>query len=299
MKYTFGPVSSRRFGISLGIDVSPNAKQCNFDCLYCELERAKPIEHYKTIAPLEAIIDEVKASLSEDIDVLTITANGEPTLYPHLGALVEALNTIKGERKLLILSNGSTIMKPHIQKTLSNIDIVKLSLDCVSEKCFKKLDRAHKSVELHEIIAGIEQFRKNFAHSLILEILLVQGIEIDIERFNELLPKLGAERIDIGTIDRPPAYDVKALSYHELYEIATRFDASLPIHITARKPKESVKPFSLNAKEILNTLAKRPLTHEDIAILFDSATQERMDALQKANKIAIKTINNVAFYCAP
>ncbi|MBY0540244.1 MAG: radical SAM protein, partial [Campylobacterales bacterium] len=139
----FGPIPSRRFGISLGVDLSPSKKQCNFDCLYCELEGAKTVDKMDSSPSVSEIISAIKENLEKHskIDVITLTANGEPTLYPKLDELVEEINKIKGNIKTLILSNGSTIYKKDIFNTLLKIDTVKLSLDCVSEKCFKKLDR--------------------------------------------------------------------------------------------------------------------------------------------------------------
>ena len=116
-------------------------KQCNFDCLYCELEGAKTVDKMDTYPSVKDIINAVKESFFNHpkIDVITITCNGEPTLYPKLNQLVDELNKIKKETKTLILSNGSTIYKDEVFNALLKIDIVKLSLDCVSEKCFKNL----------------------------------------------------------------------------------------------------------------------------------------------------------------
>jgi len=85
-KYIFGPVSSRRFGLSLGIDLSPESKSCNFDCLYCELSPAKTVDTIAHPPTVDAVVAEVQEALKAypDVDVITITANGEPTLYPDL-----------------------------------------------------------------------------------------------------------------------------------------------------------------------------------------------------------------------
>ena len=128
MKYIFGPISSRRFGMSLGIDLSPDEKSCNFDCIYCELEKAQKSDTIKNPPKVEDIINDVKKGFEKfQFDVLTITANGEPTLYPYLDELVDKLKIF--DKKLLILSNSSTINNPQIQQILKKLDIVKLSLD--------------------------------------------------------------------------------------------------------------------------------------------------------------------------
>ncbi|HHD82106.1 MAG TPA: radical SAM protein, partial [Campylobacterales bacterium] len=104
MNVIFGPVNSRRFGKSLGVDLSPSKKQCNFDCLYCELPAAKTMDSYEDVISVEEIVNAVQSALEEhkDIDVLTITANGEPTLYPHLSELMNEINGIKGRTQTLI-----------------------------------------------------------------------------------------------------------------------------------------------------------------------------------------------------
>ena len=96
-KFIFGPVSSRRFGSSLGIDLSPDQKSCNFDCLYCELKKAKAVRTIKNEPKPEVIINELKRALGEfkDIDVITLTANGEPSLYSNLSSLITQINNIK------------------------------------------------------------------------------------------------------------------------------------------------------------------------------------------------------------
>lgn len=177
----FGPIPSRRFGISLGIDLSPGKKQCNFDCLYCELEGAKTVDKMDEYPSVEDIIKEIKSSFEthSKIDVITLTANGEPTLYPKLDELINEINKIKANTKTLILSNGSTIYKKEIYDALLKIDIVKLSLDCISEKCFKKLDRVNSSVETQKIVPAMINFSKQTKNDLVLEILFVKDLNPD------------------------------------------------------------------------------------------------------------------------
>ena len=111
MKILFGPVSSRRFGRSLGIDLSPSKKQCNFDCVYCELDPKKAQEKQDEIISIDKIISEVKVMLEKNVefDFLTLTANGEPSLYPYLNELILSLRSIAKDKKLLILSNGTVL----------------------------------------------------------------------------------------------------------------------------------------------------------------------------------------------
>jgi len=258
MNIIFGPVNSRRFGKSLGIDLSPTKKQCNFDCLYCELEPAKTIDRQDDIISVEQIMVAIQESLKthQDIDVITITANGEPTLYPYLQELMIEINKIKGDTKTLILSNGSSINNPKVQEALMLFDTVKLSLDCATTKCLKKLDRAYSDITIEDIKEGMLKFRQKYNKSLIIEVLIVKTINDkieEIEALNNFLLKLNSQRIDIGTIDRPPAYRVEALSYEELRDISLRFNSTLPIYIASRK-KVNNQPSYYSADEILDTI---------------------------------------------
>ena len=296
----FGPINSRRFGKSLGVDLSPSKKQCNYDCLYCELEPAVTVQEYSDVLSVEEIMSAIVEALEvyDDIDVLTITANGEPTLYPHLGELVKEINAIKGDIKTLILSNSSTIDDPAVQSALEGIDTVKLSLDCASQKCIKKVDRLHSGIDVENIKRGMLEFKQKSKNPIIIEILVVEGVNDkseSIQELNEFLMQLRPDRIDLGSIDRPPAYGVKPVSYERLRELSMLFDPKLSVNITQRKIIET-KPSPYTKEQIKSTLNKRPLSDEDIKILFDDASQERLKELIADGRVAKVENNGVFFY---
>jgi len=296
----FGPVFSRRFGASLGIDLSSSTKQCNFDCLYCELAPAAPMLHQHTITPVETIIRDLKESLAKhpSIDVITITANGEPTMYPYLDLLINEIDTIKGSIQTLILSNSACLNDSNIFNTLLKLDQVKLSLDAATPKVFKKIDRPAEGIEIGTIIESITRFSQIFNGKLFIEILFVKGVNdapSEVEALNHALLALHCERIDIGTIDRPPAYAVEPLSFEELHALSHHFDPVLPIHIVSRKHAEAT-PSSYSDEEILTTLDKRPLTMDDIDALFDADSQKRFENLLHLGKIAQIERSNITFF---
>jgi wyosine [tRNA(Phe)-imidazoG37] synthetase (radical SAM superfamily) len=300
MNIIFGPINSRRFGKSLGVDLSPSKKQCNFDCLYCELDPAKTVNKYEDVVSVEEIITAITKALQEhqDIDVLTITANGEPTLYPYLSELMDKINRIKGSIKTLILSNSAKISEPKTQEALMRFDTVKLSLDCASPRCLKRLDRSHEDITIESIKKGMLSFRERFANPLIIEILMVKGVNDsvkEIEALNEYLLELKPTRIDLGTIDRPPAYGVKPLSYEELREATLLFDSILPIYIATRK-KVTSKPSAYSKYEILETIKKRPLTQDDIDVLFDNESKQRFQDMLKRGRLRLSNSSGYNFF---
>ncbi|MCG3679739.1 radical SAM protein [Aliarcobacter butzleri] len=294
----FGPIPSRRFGISLGIDLSPSKKQCNFDCLYCELEPAKTIEKMDIFPSVNEIINAIKESFKNHpkIDVITITCNGEPTLYPKLNDLIDEINKIKGETKTLILSNGSTIYKKEIFDVLLKIDIVKLSLDCVSEKCFKKLDRQNKSVEIEKIVPSMIEFSQKTKKDFVLEVLFVKNVNDNEEELNllyEAIILINPKRIDIGTIDRPPAYKVNPVSYEFLEDVANKFKGLNVNIVFKNRPKQII---SYNKEEILSMINRRPLTIEDIENMFDNQSKFFLKELIRNEEIGLVDNAEIKFY---
>lgn len=300
MKFIFGPVASRRFGTSLGIDLSPGKKQCNFDCLYCELAPALTVDSYSEAYRPDEIIAELKQALQEhpNTDVITLTANGEPTLYPYLDELIEKIDTIKGAKQTLILTNSATLSDPKTYKSLLQLDQVKLSLDAVTPEVFKKIDRPHEGIDLDSLVHSVISFSQEYRGRLFIEVLFVKALNDtpeEIAAINRVLEQVKCERIDLGTIDRPPAYPIEGISYEELFEISHRFNPDLPIHIASRKDVNS-KPSSYSDEEIINTLDKRPLTQEDVHLLFNPESIQRLDRLVNEKQISIKTISNLDFY---
>jgi wyosine [tRNA(Phe)-imidazoG37] synthetase (radical SAM superfamily) len=252
------------------------------------------------VLSVKSIVSAIQKGLLEhqDIDFLTITANGEPTLYPHLSELIDEINKIKGKTKVLILSNAANIDDPKVQSALVKLDEVKLSLDCATQKCLKKLDRSHSGIDVENIKDGMLAFKNRYSGPLVIEILIVKTLndsEEEIAKLNEFLLKLQPTRIDIGTIDRPPAFDVKPVSYEELLEISHLFDSTLPVYIASRK-KADVSTSSYSYEEILETLSKRPLTQEDIEALFDEESQKRVENLLHKQKIRRVETNGIEFY---
>ncbi|MFK5880867.1 MAG: radical SAM protein [Sulfurospirillum sp.] len=295
----FGPINSRRFGRSLGIDLSPALKQCNFDCVYCELKGAKTVDQMRDIVSVRKVIDALKLALEKhkNIDVITITANGEPTLYPYLDELVDEINKIKQNHKLLILSNGANIVKKDVEDALRKIDIVKLSLDCATKKCFKKIDRPYNSIDLDTIIKAMKSFSKSYKGSLVIEVLVVKGIndkDDEFERLNTILNEIKPDRVDISTIDRPPAYRVHRVSMSRLKELSG-FLENLHVSIAYRKDYKGEKE-SFSEDEILYLISRRPQSEADIELGFDDDSKIRFEKLLEKENIYQVEIAGAKFF---
>ncbi|EDP7223149.1 radical SAM protein [Campylobacter jejuni] len=300
MKILFGPVSSRRFGRSLGIDLSPSKKQCNFDCVYCELDPKKAQEKQDEIISIDKIISEVKVMLEKNVefDFLTLTANGEPSLYPYLNELILSLRSIAKDKKLLILSNGTAVLDEDKFNALLKLDVVKFSLDSAVAKTFYRIDRALKNIDLEKMIEKMADFRARFNGDLIMEILVVKDLNDNEEEFkalNQALKKIMPLRVDLSTIDRPPAYAVKKVSEEKLLELSKLID-STPV-LLAKRHYEGEK-LSFNEEELLKMLHLRSQSEIDIEVKFDEQSKTLLNQLIKEKKVKILDLAGVKFYKA-
>ncbi|HDZ4931140.1 TPA: radical SAM protein [Campylobacter jejuni] len=298
MKILFGPVSSRRFGRSLGIDLSPSKKQCNFDCVYCELDPKKAQEKQDEIISIDKIISEVKVVLEKNVefDFLTLTANGEPSLYPYLNELILSLRSIAKDKKLLILSNGTAVLDGGKFNALLKLDVVKFSLDSAVAKTFYRIDRALKNIDLEKMIEKMADFRARFNGDLIMEILVVKDLNDNEEEFkalNQALKKIMPLRVDLSTIDRPPAYAVKKVSEEKLLELSKLID-STPV-LLAKRHYEGEK-LSFNEEELFKMLHLRSQSEIDIEVKFDEQSKTLLNQLIKEKKVKILDLAGVKFY---
>lgn len=302
MQIIFGPVQSRRFGESLGVDLSPQIKQCNYDCLYCELKGKKPQESMKEVLEVETILNAIKHGLATfpNIESLTITANGEPTLYPYLYELMLRLEDIKGDKQTLLLTNGALLWDTCIARACLLFDKVKFSLDAVSTDVFKKIDRAHKNIKLEQVLQGIYQFSADFKGELYAEILFIKGVNDsaqEIQAMARFLAPMLLKRLDISSIDRPPAYKVEPISLQELEKIRAVFlNYGIPVFIPKRITVTHQENLRLDRESILKTLALRPMSQNDITLLWSAETREILQSLVESQNVKIKCINGINFY---
>lgn len=299
MSIIFGPVNSRRFGLSLGVDLSPKIKQCNFDCVYCELKAAKPIFAAQNVPSVEEVVNGVKEALSQkgQFSFITITANGEPSLYPHLDELVKALNLVKQDKKLLILSNGTGVLDELKFKAILGFDMVKFSLDSAVKSTFFKIDRAVKSINLEQMIDKMSEFKALFKGELVMEVLVVQGFndsELEFKALNEAFARIKPDRVDISSIDRPSAYPVKAVREEKLQSLAKLITA-VPVLVPKRHFTRQNLDFS--EKELLKMLTLRPQSEFDIEN-FSPSSKTNLQNLLKNSLIFTQELAGVKFYRA-
>lgn len=208
-KYVYGPVPSRRMGLSIGI--SPIAKgHCNYSCIYCQLGRTKSMTNIrKRFFNYQDIIKEFKEYLNDNIkfDVVTIVGEGEPTLYIDLGILINELKLLT-DKPIAVITNGALLSDSKVREELRNADIVLPSLDASDEKMFKKINRPHGSINFDDVVNGLKIFSSEYKGQLWIETMILKDINDTTEfflDFKKLLNKINYHKLYINSPVRPPA----------------------------------------------------------------------------------------------
>jgi wyosine [tRNA(Phe)-imidazoG37] synthetase (radical SAM superfamily) len=269
LQYCFGPVQSRRLGVSLGVDLVPY-KTCTLNCVYCECGKTTVLtDEIQEYVPTAEVIKELDKLLRTNpaLDVITFSGSGEPTLHSGIGTIIDHLKS-NYRYKIAVLTNGTLLWKREVRKRLYNADIVIPSLDAATEYAFNKICRPHKKLSLQKIIDGISLFRKEFKGLFILEIFIVPGINdslSELEALAKVVHNINPHRIQLNYLDRPGTEEwVKRASMETLEQYALVF-APVPVDIPGT-PEYRLLELSLPLKEmILSTIERRPSTVDDLA----------------------------------
>lgn len=213
MKYIYGPVNSRRLGLSLGLSLTPH-KTCNLDCLYCQLGKTKEQASLrKEYVRIEDILDELKSWIQENpaeakqLRFITISGSGEPTLNIKIGELIAQIRKL-ANYSIAVITNATLLSSPEVRSSLLGADLIVPSLDAVSQEIFAKVNRPHKDVKIDEIINGLVALRKEFSGKIWLEVMLVKGVNDDLRQINklkEIAEKIKPDKIQLNSPVRTTA----------------------------------------------------------------------------------------------
>ena len=175
MGYLFGPVLSRRLGLSMGVDLL-KYKTCNLDCVYCELGRTACLTSCRDrFVPRQKVLKEIELRRGEPFDHLTFAGSGEPTLSLDLGEIVAQAKKIV-DSPVAVITNSTLLSNPAVRKEVAAADVVLPSLDAASQKAFQAINRPASGLYAKDMIQGLKDFRKEFSGEIWLEVMLVRGI---------------------------------------------------------------------------------------------------------------------------
>ena len=305
-KRVFGPVLSKRLGNSLGIDVIPH-KTCSYNCIYCQLgSEENTITDLTNYYSVDEIIYELKEALlnNKNIDYITFTGSGEPTLYKDLKKLIYEIKQIT-DIPVCIITNGSLLYKQEMRSNLLLADLIIPSLDAGNEETFKLIDNPNKEIDFDKMVEGLIEFKKVFKGEYWLEIFLLKDIndnEDELDDIIKIVKRIKPDRIQLITATRRVANEkAKALSDEELKKIKEYFNARCDIEIDIPNISENHKGNTriLTEEDIVNFLIRQPDTAYIIAKCFNEnerKVKELLDALIKKNKVREEIVNGVISY---
>ena len=305
-KRVFGPVLSKRLGNSLGIDVIPH-KTCSYNCIYCQLgSEENTITDLTNYYSVDEIIYELKEALlnNKNIDYITFTGSGEPTLYKDLKKLIYEIKQIT-DIPVCIITNGSLLYKQEMRSNLLLADLIIPSLDAGNEETFKLIDNPNKEIDFDKMVEGLIEFKKVFKGEYWLEIFLLKDIndnEDELDDIIKIVKKIKPDRIQLITATRRVANEkAKALSDEELKKIKKYFNSKCDIEIDIPNISENHKGNTriLTEEDIVNFLIRQPDTAYIIAKSFNEnerKVKELLDLLIKKNKVREEIVNGVISY---
>jgi wyosine [tRNA(Phe)-imidazoG37] synthetase (radical SAM superfamily) len=233
----FGPIKSRRFGFSLGINLLPSdGKICNFDCVYCECGSNEKSSTKSSFPTKEEVIhafhEEMIQSIAslDRLEVITFAGNGEPTLHPDFDWIVKEIKELKNQfvpdAQLVLLSNGTTWKQEHTFQALKNFDVLQCKLDPFCEL----VNRSKGSWKQEDLIELLKDFPLEYQiQSMLLKSTLnpnMDGSNLDLlNEWIHSLTQLKPEQVVIYTVDRSAAEnDIEALSYAELVAVKNEIE---------------------------------------------------------------------------
>lgn len=291
MKYIYGPVPSRRLGISLGVSPIPK-KTCNYSCIYCQLGRTDHMTNTrKMFFPVEDILAEFDEFLESKVkfDVVTIVGEGEPTLYRGLGELIREIKK-RTDKPVAVITNGALLYDPDLRRELYDADIVLPTLDAYDEASFRKINRPHGTITFDMVDKGLKKFSEEYKGQLWIELMLMEGINDDdesLKKYSEALNKLRYDRLYINTPVRPPAESyVKALSHDKMNHVV---DVLGGISIDLLESEGFQSEIEDDYEAILSIIKRHPMNQFEIEGFLASRgsnTVELLERLKKDSKVA-------------
>jgi wyosine [tRNA(Phe)-imidazoG37] synthetase (radical SAM superfamily) len=267
----FGPIDSRRFGRSLGINHIP-LKHCTYSCVYCQLGPTPrtSIERrafYDTATVVRAVEEKCDGA---PFDVISFVPDGEPTLDLNLGSHIRAVKHFG--YPVAVITNGSLLWREDVRSELAAADIVSVEVDAVSDRVWRRMDRPARGLSITRVLAGIRLFADEYEGQLWTQTMLLDGFD-DLSNVAATLGALQPERICLSVPTRPPteagvraadgAVLARALELIPAGELMTRDPGSASVRTT---------------EELLAVLAVHPIREDTVdRALIDDRRMRRVE----------------------
>ncbi len=294
-KYLFGPVPSRRLGMSLGVDLVPK-KVCSLNCVYCEVghttklttERKEYILYDKVASELEHYF-----ANNPNPDYITFSGSGEPTLNLRIGDVLQFIKRKKPDIPIAVLTNGTLLYDKNVRNELIDANVVLPSLDAATEITFQKINRPASQLTVEKYIQGLIDFSNEFSGQIWLEVFIVPGYNDNIDDLKALkkaFKDINPDHIQLNTLDRPGTVaDIHAACHEDLKKIVDYWKLDNVEIIAAAPERKNIQSYRKDAETaILGTITRRPCTVDDLVKILGLHINEinkYLDVLEAEGKI--------------
>ena len=269
----FGPIPSRRLGRSLGVNNIP-PKICSYSCVYCQIGLTDSMsvsrkEFYSPDEIFKEVSSKVKTLQNSGgkIDYISFVPDGEPTLDINLGKEIDLLKPLG--IKIAVITNSSLLWDEDVRKDLMIADWVSIKIDTIDEKIWRKIDRPNGKLDFQKILSGIKTFASSFKGVMVTEMMLVKGVNDNVESIKstvEFIKQLNPDKAYILVPTRPPAEKfVEPPSEENLNEAYQIFNASINnVELLAYSEGTDFSYSSDAEKELLSILAVHPMRKDAV-----------------------------------
>ncbi len=305
-KYLFGPVPSRRLGMSLGVDLVPK-KVCSLDCVYCEVGRTTKLTiERREYIPYDKVINELSHYFvnNPDPDYITFSGSGEPTLNSRIGDVLQFIKRKKPDIPVAVLTNGTLLHDKKVRDELKDANVVLPSLDAATEITFLKINKPASQLTAEKYIQGLVDFRKEFSGQIWLEVFIIPGYNDntnDLKALKKAFKEIKPDQIQLNTLDRPGTVaDIHAASHNDLKKIVDYWKLGNVEIIAAAPERKNIQSYRKDAESaILGTITRRPCTVDDLVKILGLHLNEinkYLDVLEADGKIEPHRQERGVFY---
>lgn len=304
MKYVYGPVPSRRLGISLGVDLIPK-KICTYDCIYCQIGgTTHQTSERKEYIPPSSILSDVREALKEwgdRVDYVAISGSGEPTLNQAIGEVIAGIKELT-PLPVAVITNSALLHQSEVRKALLLADVVMPSLDAATAPVFQTINRPHPSLEIGQIIKGLVDFRKEYEGQIWLEVLLCRGVNDgreEIEELRKAIRMIKPDKVQLNTVVRPAVEDyASALPSNTMEQVRVSLGGDAEIIAEFAGHGQTIAGEDVEEK-VIHLIQRRPVTPDDLATILGLHNLEItkiLDKLTKEGRITYRVFNQRLYY---
>ena len=294
-KYLFGPVPSRRLGMSLGVDLVPK-KVCSLDCVYCEVGKTTKLtidrkEYIKFNRIKEELIHYFNNNI--DPDYITFSGSGEPTLNVRIGEILQFIKQNKPDIPVAVLTNGTMFFDKNVRNAIKYANVVLPSLDAATESVFKRINRPPIDLGIDKYIQGLIDFRKEFKGKIWLEIFILPGYndsENELRELKKVILKIKPNSVQLNTLDRPGTVsNLRGATKEEMQRVVDFWELDNIEIIAASPERKNIQSYRNDTETaIIETISRRPCTLDDLTKILGLHINEinkYLDVLDAEKKI--------------